>query len=271
MNSWNVVGLFVVILAFVILNFDILRIRDKESMRLIDLKARLKGQQLENLYYKQVISTYDDIREWKHDLMNHINIIDILLKKGDYTEARDYIENIANEINQSDLLINTDNKVLNTVLNLKLHMAKIHSIKVKLDLEIPSLKGFNGNDICSLFSNLMDNAIEAQLKTSDTSKREIFLLIKARDQKLVIYCSNPIFQEISICDNKIQTNKSSVKDHGMGLKIVKKIVQKYDGIYQYRIKGTFDVHIILPLRPESLNQVYFFKYHEVDIPDGNYA
>lgn len=264
MCSWNLVELFVGGLVLLILSLSLLLALNKEYLSLLQLKARLKDEKMKNVYYKQLIGSYEYIKEWKHDILNHVNIIDMLLKKGDYDEAQKYIEGISKGINENTLLISTDNKVLNAVLNLKIQLAKMNSVKIQLDLEIPSLKAFRSHDICSLFSNLLDNAIEAQLKTEDLSKRKVFLLVKTNYQKMDIICSNPIFQKCFIYNSKIKTSKKDIKKHGIGLKIVEKIVNKYNGIYQYSINEAFIIHIIIPLNLDPLyeERIYVYKYNE---------
>lgn len=81
-------------------------------------------------------------------------------------------------------------------------------------------------DICTIFSNMIDNAIEATSQVD--GQKWIRLSIKKHNKYLVICENNPCKQKLEIEDNSIKTTKTHGM-HGFGLVNIKETVDKYDG------------------------------------------
>ncbi|MCU9807310.1 ATP-binding protein [Paraclostridium sp. AKS46] len=104
-------------------------------------------------------------------------------------------------------------------------------------------------DVCSIFSNMIDNAIEACIKINDKDRNR-FINIKGTivNGFFVIKCENSKVNEVKFKDKNIKTDKRDSNLHGIGIKSIKTSVQKYDGElfidYQDYI---FTVKIYIPI------------------------
>lgn len=91
---------------------------------------------------------------------------------------------------------------------------------------------FKEQEICSMFGNLIDNAIEASKKLKIEEKK-IYITIEKKKQMIYIEIKNEVEEEPIKRNNKFITLKEDKNLHGYGLKSVQRIVEKYDGIITY--------------------------------------
>ena len=91
-------------------------------------------------------------------------------------------------------------------------------------------------DISILVGNLLDNAIEACEQIQDGMRWVLFKL-KKRQHSLFIEISNSLGTVPRIKDGELLTSKKDKRLHGYGLKSVKRIVQKYDGVFSFSVEA----------------------------------
>lgn len=103
------------------------------------------------------------------------------------------------------------------------------------------------NDMCVLLANLLDNAIEACEKVEE-ERRLIYLRIKRQNQMLLIFIKNAIQERETEKREFFKTSKKNKELHGLGIKCIDNVIQKYDGHKEYSIqKDNFELYISLPL------------------------
>lgn len=201
----------------------------------------LKSQQHE---LKQLEQKYKEISVLKHDFKNSVDCIRNLITAGNYKEAIDYADKIKErKINSIQPQILSSNPVVNAVINSKFGEAQEKGIDTSLRLvvKIPEYLEF---DLSILLSNLLDNAIEACEKNSVPS--QIIVTISDIDGYYRVVVRNTIEASV-LCNNKdLKTFKTNPSEHGWGLKSVKDIVEKYNGLMDiYESSGMFFVDILL--------------------------
>jgi sensor histidine kinase regulating citrate/malate metabolism len=100
--------------------------------------------------------------------------------------------------------------------------------------------------------NALDNSIEANEKIEDISRRYINVIMNPYKDYLFIEISNPsIFNPIGE-DGKLRTTKKDKENHGFGIKSIKQVVEKYDGMLNYEYQdGQFILNIMLPFCEEA--------------------
>ena len=84
-------------------------------------------------------------------------------------------------------------------------------------------------DICTIFGNALDNAIEACQKIDASDQRIIRISIQESINTLHICISNPVKSKVNIVNNNILTTKEDNTNHGLGLFSIKKVAKKYKG------------------------------------------
>ena len=101
--------------------------------------------------------------------------------------------------------------------------------------------------MCVLLANLLDNAIEACEKVEE-ERRLIYLRIKRQNQMLLIFIKNAIQERETEKREFFKTSKNNKELHGLGIKCIDNVIQKYDGHKEYSIqKDNFELYISLPV------------------------
>ena len=205
------------------------------------LNLELKNQQNE---LKQIEQKYKEISVLKHDFKNSIDCIRSLIMGGNYEEAINYADKLKErKINPIQPQILSSNPVVNAVINSKFGEAGEKGIDTSLRLvvKVPEYLEF---DLSILLSNLLDNAIEACIENVAAS--QIILTISEIDGYYRVVIRNTIENSVIQNNKNLKTHKLDSTQHGWGLKSIKDIVDKYDGLIDiYENSGMFFVDILL--------------------------
>ena len=103
-------------------------------------------------------------------------------------------------------------------------------------------------DICNIFGNALDNAIEYVKKVSDVEKRLIHVVVSKKQGFLLICFENYFEGNLLYEEGLPKTTKKDKRFHGYGLKSIKMIAKKYDGQVSIDTDNNwFELAIILPL------------------------
>ncbi|MBQ8600000.1 MAG: sensor histidine kinase, partial [Clostridia bacterium] len=84
-------------------------------------------------------------------------------------------------------------------------------------------------DLCIVFGNALDNAIEACLKLPHEEMKKISISAKQNADLFFIKITNPVVKQVKIRNNMIMTTKEDVFSHGIGLYSIRKVAEKYNG------------------------------------------
>lgn len=210
------------------------------------LKIKLLEQHNDNA--KQYISNADAfVKQMKsagHDMRNQLFIIYSHIEKGKYDEAKSYIRTLTQDyLPDIQNIINTENDAFDAIVNAKIAVCNQKKIYIEVKEMKDSLKNFDALDTCILFGNLLDNAIEA---AQHTENRRITVDISTQAEYLSIIVSNSIVSSVLENNNGLKTSKRNKELHGIGIKNIKNVVKKYNGMMQfYEEKDEFCCHILL--------------------------
>ena len=194
-----------------------------------------RNQSLENRqqYMKKMCEEDEQLRRMRHDIKNQLDVVMQLMDKNDNMDelADEYLRQYNDRFTKIERLIDTDNEIINAVINSKLVKCSNENIKINTTIQ-NGLKKIDDIDMCSLIGNLLDNAIEAQLNIIKDN-RYIEVNMTNEDDILCISVKNAITGSVLINNNKLSTTKNDTKNHGLGTKIIKDIVGKYNGSIDY--------------------------------------
>ncbi|MGL5353202.1 MAG: sensor histidine kinase, partial [Clostridium sp.] len=168
-------------------------------------------------YYNSLETKYKNSRKVIHDIKNHLQTIENLYKENEVNKAKDYTEDLDNIFKGLEHRHYCDNRVLNIIINEK--SEKASSINILIDSKIGdvNLDGIRDIDLTTIFSNLLDNAID-EVKNFEID-RVIFLKVSSFNDFIVINVSNALRSKP--IKNK-DDFKSTKKDHqGLGLQNVR--------------------------------------------------
>ena len=223
-----------------------------------EIKTKLLlSEQKANLYKQNIISSnsqIETIKLLKHDMKNNILCIDALIEEENYDEAHNICHSLTNKYTSIGTIVNTENYLLNAVLNVEIEKAKSYEIPIKLSIA-NDLKMFkNSSDIISLIGNILDNAI-SYLSKNKVKNNEINFSTGYEGSYSIIKCRNNIFDSVLFNNPSLKTDKEDKDNHGKGITIINSIAHKYNGdvIIKERNKE-FIITVILDNRslPENL-------------------
>lgn len=190
----------------------------------------LLAKQRESLYEENTISTNAQIEKIscvKHDMKNKLMSLKNLIVQGNLTEAIQLCDNTSEKLENTFTPINSNNPILNAIINVELEKATSLGIKFTVDIS-ETLSHISSADIISLIGNLCDNSIEYLITQSKTI-REMHLQIYSQLNYSFITCKNRIAKSVLENNPTLFTTKNDKSNHGIGISTIKRIVKDYDG------------------------------------------
>ncbi|MGL5716776.1 MAG: GHKL domain-containing protein [Paraclostridium sp.] len=199
-------------------------------------------------YYLNLQESQEKTKKLYHDMNNHIICIQNIY--GKHEIANKYIEDINNQIKKCNSIFDTKSIILDVILNEKKSICDENGINFVADINFSECGFIEITDICSIFSNMIDNAIEACLKIKDSNiDKEIKLRGTFVNRFFVIKCKNTKVNSINSKKNKIITDKKDSFLHGIGIDSIKSSVKKYSGNVEINLdKNSFTMIIYIPIK-----------------------
>ena len=187
---------------------------------------------------------YDETLKIRHDMKNYISCALRMAQEGDNNELIGYLKELTEEkLNPVTNYVHIKRKVIGAVINTKLGTALRKGIDMKC-MVLSEMEGIDGLDAGIILANLIDNALEACER--NTGKSEIRLKIWNKANYCCVKISNTVETDILAENPHLKTSKADKKLHGVGLKSVKDIVEKYSGMLNYQQKAdNFYVYVSL--------------------------
>lgn len=202
---------------------QIIKYSKKESEWLLLMREYERQQNyienLDRLTYK--------LKAQRHDFNHHISCIYGLLELDNMDEAKKYAKELLKDVQEVNNIINIENSTILAILNNNLTVAKEKDIEVDLNIDIPKELKVNSMDISIILGNSLTNAIEA---CEGLRKKYIKLYMYMKGEYLIIKIKNSKKTDGFIDENSYETTKIDKENHGFGLKNIKYIVDKYDGL-----------------------------------------
>lgn len=202
---------------------------------------------LENQYvqYKQSRESIDLINMKYHDLKHQIH----LLRELNDKDQRDaFLDRMEADIKAHELQNKTGNSVLDTLLTGKSMYCHKHGITMTVVADGSLLRFMDAMDICSIFGNALDNAIESAVEISDKEKRLIHLTVSQVKSFVMIRVEN-YFEGDVLMDSDGPKTKKDKKFHGYGIKSIKYTVNRYGGVVKIGTKDQwFQLKILIPIK-----------------------
>lgn len=179
--------------------------------------------------YEDIIRQSDQIRKLRHDYKNNFLVIRSLITDNNTDKAIQIINKDIDQINAARSHIQTNNEVVNAIVNTKMSVALAKGIKVSF-ISISDFDGIDDFDLCNLISNMFDNAITA---VQDCEEKFIDIEISKRDEHYTVKMSNSISKSVLEDNPELSTTKNNKAAHGLGMKIMKDITDRYNGELDY--------------------------------------
>lgn len=261
MEKWYGIGFIIICIIFFLLwrKERRKRIENEKQQKEVDilltqsiaenLDLEKEIQKLQKKYKKQkdseneIKELHEKSRMLKHDMKNHSIVLLNYLEAGKIEEAKQYTSRLADDLNNMYSYVYVGNALLSYIINQKCSKAKEEGIDIRAEIENLPFSYMDSFDFSVLLNNLLDNAIEASGKTEEKKMKVSILRKKGFD---TICIENSIKGSVLTNNPKLETIKSE-EGHGFGMKQIRRIVNKYDGMLDiYEKEGQFVVNVVYP-------------------------
>ena len=211
----------------------------------IDKRIAAYQRELIETHYREVENMYRQIRGWRHDYRNHIQMMKVLAANGDMDALKAYLDELDTDFNTVDTVVKTGNPMADAILNSKISLARSRNIPTQVDAHIPVKLKMSELDLCCIIGNLFDNAMEASMALPE-EKRMIRVYMDMKGTQLYISFTNfTAAKKLSKVGKGFKTSKG--EGHGFGLVRMDDIVSRYDGYLSRNSEdGAFTTEILIP-------------------------
>lgn len=211
----------------------------------IDKRIAAYQRELIETHYREVENMYRQIRGWRHDYRNHIQMMKVLAANGDMDALKVYLDELDTDLNTVDTVVKTGNPMADAILNSKISLARSRNIPTQVDAHIPVKLKMSELDLCCVIGNLFDNAMEASMALPE-EKRMIRVYMDMKGTQLYISFTNfTAAKKLSKVGKGFKTSKG--EGHGFGLVRIDDIVSRYDGYLSRNSEdGAFTTEILIP-------------------------
>ena len=233
----------IVVAAVILVVVDILAVRvllPRQMIRKMErIQNDLAGRQLE-----EIRNAYREMRGWRHDYKNHMQVLKIYVENQQWEFALSYISQMNENLTSIDHVMKTGNTMADAIVNSKVSLAKSKNIRLDVTAKVPEQLPISDVEFCVIFGNLMDNAIEACEKIASPEERFIRIYIGLFKNQFYLSVTNATNQRRRL--QKYYSLKG--EGHGFGLYRIDKIVKRKKGYLNRKDEpGVFATEIMLPL------------------------
>lgn len=196
--------------------------------------------------YRLSIDTMELLRKEFHDLKHYMIAI---RAEQDPEKKEQFLLEMEDAILTQEALYHTGNSVLDVVLSTKSSYCKQNKINFTCMADGTLLSFMHVKDICSIFGNALDNAIECAAQFEEEEKRMISVSMNKKNQFLLIQFENYTEAHLDLLKNKLPaTTKSNKEYHGYGLKSIQLAAQKYGGsMTLHSTNNWFTLQVLIPM------------------------
>ena len=200
-------------------------------------------------HYRETETMYQEMRGWRHDFRNHLQLLKSYAQKGDLDAVQAYLAELEQDLSRVDPAVKTGNTMADAILNSKISLARSKGVPVRADARIPVKLSISDLDLCVILGNLFDNAIEASVKLPE-SQRLIRLYMDMKGSQLYISFTNfAPGGKLKQSGGRFATTKGS--GHGFGLLRIDSVVKRLGGyLRRASEEGAFTTEILLPQEQE---------------------
>ena len=237
-----------------LLDFGGLLMLVAQMERLEELRMKNENQimniMLQRQYdqYRMSIDNVELLRREFHDLKHYM----LAIRSEENPEKKDqYLSEMEQAIQTQEAMIDTGNHVLDVVLTTKNTYCTQNHITFTCMADGDLISFMHVKDICSIFGNALDNAIECVSQFEDREKRLINLSMFRKNRFLMIQFENYTETPITLNPGKLPgTTKSDKQYHGYGLKSIRAAAQKYGGTMNLQTENNwFTLQVLIQLTP----------------------
>ena len=183
-----------------------------------------------------IMESGNRVRALRHDMKNHILALQALVQRKEAEEMNRYLESMKDFMTNPEEYVKTGSDSVDSLLNYKIQKAHEVLNVVETKISIPQQLRLRSFDLNVLLGNLLDNAIDASMQTEE---KKLNITIKLDKGVLFLYICNSCQRIADGRSGFLETTKEDKTNHGIGLKNVRRIVEKYHGDLAFQYENNF--------------------------------
>lgn len=255
-DGWRILFLMtgsisIALLAVAVIAFVMQGSKKEYYQREAKLTERYLNAELE--HFKAYRQAQKEVRRVRHDMKNHYAVLSVLAGEGKNEEIRDYLTQLGEEMARSEVGIQCGNDIADAILNEKDRRARELGVVMEVEGRLSQDCGVDMLDICTIFSNALDNALE-YLEQTALTKRWIRVKIAGQGNMWLFRFENPVQGDAKVLPagitGKHSTSVIAGNDdagwHGFGIMNMERAAEKYMGRIERNIsEGVFALEVVL--------------------------
>ena len=224
-------------------------VRRNSQEKTLALQRQAFEKRNQNEILELTLANDNQIRSMEEKMNKQYRLMADLLAKEDYEKLKSYFADITETSFVPLTFVDCGNNAISCIMNIEIAKAKKEGIKIHHTILVPKGSiGIEEYDLCSFFTNIIDNAIEGVARNKVAEGKDIHVQITYNKPYLISEVRNPTdLKPEELGASMLHTSKEDVKLHGYGRKIIDSIAKKYgDGVVKYSIEnGQFKVSSML--------------------------
>lgn len=210
------------------------------------LQLERQKDKIEHAYTGILQSQNENSRRLIHDIKNHLAAIEILAEKGDTEKIKNYIASIDKSYQLPTQAVAQTGSILNAICSYKQEQCEKENISFTVQNTGADFAFLDDADLCTVLTNLLDNAMEASRVSQE---KKVSVLFSARKN---------CFQTMNVCNScdrppllfgRCLISRKKGSGHGLGMRSIETVVKKYSGVLDYRYddkKRVFHANVLFP-------------------------
>lgn len=182
---------------------------------------------IQEQHYHYLENREKETKSFRHDMRSHLYILDQLLEEGNAKEAKKYLQKMFAVVDAPHHHANIGNPIVDAILTQYLSICEQRKIQFEIKGHMPVTCELPAFDLCTIFSNLLQNAVEA---VEACAKKIIFLQFRYDDDNIYIYLENT-YTDLQYENGDLVSTKGD--DHGYGINNIKRGVEHCGGMIEY--------------------------------------
>lgn len=193
-------------------------------------------------YYEYLENREKETKKFRHDLRSHMELILPLVRNHEYEKIESYLEQMQIKVDSLGNNVTVQNGTVDAIINQYYAKAKQQGITMEVQGRFPEECLIDIYDICTIFSNVLSNALEA---AAQTSEKYISVECRYTDRNIIIVVKNSFNSDQPGGNVQLKTRKGNVDYHGFGLENMKDSINKYNGVFDIETKDNLFILTIL--------------------------
>jgi len=193
-------------------------------------------------HYEYLEKRERETKKFRHDFRSHLELISNMAKNHEVDEIHSYLETLQIKIDELGNAVTVQNGIVDAILNQYYAKALQHGIKMEVKGRFPGDCEIDAYDICTIFSNILSNAIEA---AAEAEEKYVSVECRYNERNIIIVVKNSFHSEPENGSPVLKTRKEDLDYHGYGLTNMKDSVDRYNGVFDIEVEeGRFTLTIL---------------------------